>query len=264
VTRGGQPEAGVGVTWATLGPGAAVAPASGATDAQGIAEAVWTLTQTAGPTTATAAVAGATGSPVGFSATATAGPATQLSVAGGNNQGGPPGAPLGLPLQVRAADQFGNAVAGVSIAWQVNAGGGSVSPLASTTGVGGLATTTFTLGPAEGAQTAHGAAAGLGGSPVIFTATASAPAAGTGVVVRNNEFDPTVRTVPAGTNVVWTWTSTGGTAHSVQSTGAPSFPSSAVLTGSGTTHAHRFDVPGTYTYDCAVHGAAMSGTIVVQ
>jgi plastocyanin len=52
--------------------------------------------------------------------------------------------------------------------------------------------------------------------------------------------------------------------HSVRSTGAPSFPSSAILSGSGQTYSHQFGTPGTYTYDCAVHGAAMQGSIVVQ
>jgi plastocyanin len=264
VTRGGQPEAGLTVTWAAAGTGAGVAPATGTTDAQGVASAVWTLPRSAGPAAATAAVAGATGSPVSFSATATPGPAAALTPNGGNNQTGEPGAPLAGLLRVKAADQFGNAVAGVSVAWHVLVGGGSVAPPASTTNAAGEATTAFTLGPAEGAQSAQGSVVGLTGSPVIFAATAEAPPPGTGVEVSNNEFTPAVRTVPAGTNVVWTWTGTGAVSHSVRSTGSPSFPSSAVLTGSGMTYSHQFDVPGTYTYDCEVHGAAMTGTIVVQ
>ena len=263
VTRAGQPEAGITVTWATSGPGATVVPATSTTDGQGIASTVWTLTQAAGATTATAAVAGATGSPVGFTATASAGPAAQLSVAGGNNQTAEPGAALGAQLQVKAADQFGNAVAGVQVAWAVTAGGGSIAPTASTTNAAGLAASGFTLGPAGGAHAAQASVTGLAGSPVIFAATAVV-VPGTGVEVSNNKFTPSVRTVPAGTSVVWTWTNTGATAHSVRSTGTPSFPSSAILAGSGQAYAHQFDVAGTYTYECEVHGAAMSGTIVVQ
>lgn len=264
VTRSGQPEAGISVTWATTGTGASMAPATGTTDAQGIASAVWTLTQTAGATAATAAVAGATGSPVGFTATATAGAASQVALAGGNGQTGAPGAALAAPLQVRATDQFGNAAAGIQVTWTVNGGGGSVAPPTSTTDATGTAATTLTLGPADGANGAQAAAAGLAGSPVTFTATGTTPPVGTGVAVTNNLFTPTIRTVPAGTTIVWTWTNTGVTSHSVLSTGTPSFPSSVILMGAGQTYSHQFNVAGTYTYECEVHGAAMSGTIVVQ
>ncbi len=53
-------------------------------------------------------------------------------------------------------------------------------------------------------------------------------------------------------------------AHSVQSTGTPSFSSSAIQAGSGHTHQVTFDTPGTYQYDCAVHGQLMTGRIVVM
>jgi plastocyanin len=36
------------------------------------------------------------------------------------------------------------------------------------------------------------------------------------------------------------------------------------LTGNGQTYSFTFTTPGTYHYDCAVHGVAMTGTIVVQ
>ena len=68
----------------------------------------------------------------------------------------------------------------------------------------------------------------------------------------------------AGGTVTWTWTNTGNVPHSVESEGAPNFTSSDILTGGGSTHQATFSTPGTYQYDCAVHGAAMSGTIVVQ
>ena len=51
--------------------------------------------------------------------------------------------------------------------------------------------------------------------------------------------------------------------HSVQSLGSPSFTSSGVQTGSGSTYHVTFTAPGTYQYDCAVHGSMMTGRIVV-
>jgi plastocyanin len=80
----------------------------------------------------------------------------------------------------------------------------------------------------------------------------------------NGTQNPAVDTVAAGTTVTWTWTGTGGQPHSVQSQGAPSFTSSEILTGSGMTYPFTLTTPGTYHYDCAVHGNLMTGTIVVQ
>ena len=73
--------------------------------------------------------------------------------------------------------------------------------------------------------------------------------------------NPAVNTIAVGGTVTWTWT--GSLPHSVQSVGTPSFASSGILTGSGT-YAVTFPVAGTYRYNCAVHGSAMTGTIVVR
>ena len=42
------------------------------------------------------------------------------------------------------------------------------------------------------------------------------------------------------------------------------FRNSVVMSGANDTYPVTFRTPGTYSYDCAVHGAAMSGRIVVQ
>jgi len=80
----------------------------------------------------------------------------------------------------------------------------------------------------------------------------------------NGTQNPAIDTVAVGSTVTWTWTATGSVAHSVQSERTPSFPSSAIETGDGNSYSFTFTTPGRYAYDCAVHGAAMSGTIVVQ
>jgi plastocyanin len=51
--------------------------------------------------------------------------------------------------------------------------------------------------------------------------------------------------------------------HSVQSLGTPSFASSPIQNASRT-YTRTFTAPGTYRYECAVHGPSMSGTLVVQ
>jgi hypothetical protein len=75
----------------------------------------------------------------------------------------------------------------------------------------------------------------------------------------NGTANDAVDTVAVGGAVTWTWTGTDG--HSVQSVGTTSFASSPVK-NSGT-YAVTFATAGTYRYQCAVHGAAMTGRVVV-
>jgi plastocyanin len=84
----------------------------------------------------------------------------------------------------------------------------------------------------------------------------------------NGTQNPAVDTVAVGTTVTWTWVNTGAVSHSVESDpanpGDPSFTSSAIQMGNGKTYSFKFTTPGSYDYDCAVHGSAMTGTIVVE
>jgi plastocyanin len=95
---------------------------------------------------------------------------------------------------------------------------------------------------------------------------------GTGVRVGNDFFrsghnastNPAVDTVAVGDSLTWMWVNTGGVEHSIQSLGATAFPSSAIQSGNGKTYQVVFQTPGTFRYNCAVHGNEMTGTIVVQ
>lgn len=90
------------------------------------------------------------------------------------------------------------------------------------------------------------------------------------VSVTNNSFTPGDLTVPAGTTVTWSWnTCSGGdgygngqtcVSHSVVLDDG-SASSSVQSSGS---YAHQFATAGTYSYHCSVHGAGMSGKVVVQ
>jgi plastocyanin len=80
----------------------------------------------------------------------------------------------------------------------------------------------------------------------------------------HNGTKPAQDTVAVGQMVIWTWTNTGSTSHSVLSTSSPSFTSSDILTGNGQTYTFTFTQPGTYHYSCAVHGSLMTGVVVVQ
>jgi len=79
----------------------------------------------------------------------------------------------------------------------------------------------------------------------------------------NGSQNPAVDTIAAGTTFTWTWATAGQ--HSIQSTGTPGiFRNSVIMTAGGSTYSVTFNTPGTYAYDCIVHGAAMSGVVVVQ
>jgi plastocyanin len=102
-----------------------------------------------------------------------------------------------------------------------------------------------------------GGGGGGGGNP------AGAVTVGSGIQFtsrHNASMNPAVDTIAVGATVTWTWS--GTLPHSVKSVGTPSFASSGTLTGSGT-YAVTFATAGTYQYECAVHGQAMTGTIVV-
>jgi plastocyanin len=89
VTRDASPQAGVTVTWSTSD--GSLDPTSGPTDASGLAASTWILGPENGSQSAQAAVQGATGSPLTFTATATGGtpppppPPDEINVNVGNN-----------------------------------------------------------------------------------------------------------------------------------------------------------------------------------
>ena len=80
----------------------------------------------------------------------------------------------------------------------------------------------------------------------------------------NGSRNPAVDTVAVGTTVTWTWNAAGS--HSIQSTSqAPNiFRNSVVMSDACSSYTVTFNTPGTYDYDCAVHGSLMTGRIVVR
>jgi plastocyanin len=268
VTLSGVAQQGTAVTWAATGTGALVSPASSLTDANGIATTTWTLGQTAGTQHATASLAGATGSPVTFTASATAGAATQLALSSGDGQSSTPSTPLAGALKVKVGDQFGNGVPGVNIAWLVTGGTASVQPASSASDVSGIAQAAVTLGATLGPVSITATSAGLTGSPVTFHATIVSFPSSAAVQIGDNFFkssqnmtsNPAMDTIGVNGTVTWTWA--GLANHSVQSTGSPSFTSST--TKSTGTYSFTFTSAGTYAYDCIVHGTAMNGIVVVR
>lgn len=198
---GGAPVAGVAVTWAVTAGGGSVFPATSVTSASGVASTQWTLGATPGSNNQglTATVAGLTGSPVAFVASATA-PPTQMTLSSGDGQTAAAAQALAQPLVVLVQDAGSNPVAGVVVSWQVTAGGGTLGAATSTTDAAGLASMTYTVGTAAGAgnQTVQASVTGLAGSPVSFTASVTAAAATQMLVAAGDNQSATVGTALAG------------------------------------------------------------------
>ena len=112
-----------------------------------------------------------------------------------------------------------------------------------------------------GGSGSGGGGGGGGGGPVGSVTVGAAIQFVSG---HNGSHNPAVDTIAVGGTVTWTWGANSGAygGHSVQSVGSQSFASSAVQ--SSGTYSLTFTSPGTYQYDCAVHGSAMTGTVVVR
>jgi plastocyanin len=194
----------------------------------------------------------------------------KASASSGDAQTGPVSQPLGLPLRV-VVTSGGAASAGATVAWSTTAPGAVVNPASAVTGADGIASTAWTLGTVSGSQTATATLSGATGSPVTFTATAT-PTVPEGETVQvltagGNRFSPANLTIAVHSTVTWNWP-IGSIGHNVVPDNGSIPATSGGLVNGPNTYSFTFDVPGTYRYYCANHGApggvGMSGTITVQ
>jgi hypothetical protein len=125
----------------------------------------------------TARIIATSGSATGDKLVTVAQSAGQVAVASGNSQTGGVGQALTLPLVVLVSDPRGHPAAGITVNFAVASGGGSVGSATGTTGAGGQAQTTWTLGVTAGTQTVSATVSGATGSPLTFSATAGASGA---------------------------------------------------------------------------------------
>ena len=254
VTLDGTVTAGVTVNFT----GGILGTASMVTGSNGIATSSWTLEQTAGVQQVTVTVAGAVGSPLTFHATGIAGPATNLVLAGGNNQASDTNHIFSAPFAARVVDAFNNGVAGRMVQWS-KTGPLTLAADSIITDANGASNMFATAGGTPGPVTVTATVTGLTGSPIQFNGVVvSAPIL---VNVQSNFFSPDSIVITAGSAVKWTWVNSG---HSVASTGANSFMSSDILLAGATYGPILFSTPGLYTYECAVHPTTMHGKIVVN
>src|SRR5690348_9807569 len=242
----GAPVAGVIVSFNVTAGGGSLSQAADTSDGSGHVTTILTLPSVAGGKTVQASVTGLLGSPVSFTATATAGNPTQMAKSAGDSQAGVISSALPNPHAVVVKDAHGNAVGSFKVRWVAGTGGGSVSDTAPVTNASGIASTIRTLGSTLGTQT-DTASATLTGSPVIFVSTGdSVPALAAVTVGPGISYAPTSVTVSNGGKVTWTWAS-GSIAHSVNWLTAPgTLPTSSGIQSTGT-YQVTFTMPGTYT-----------------
>jgi len=161
---GGTPLAGTAVEWLIGNGGGTLSDSISTTDANGRAQTTYTPGTVPGIARITATAGNL--SPLQFTITLVAGPATSLQPFGFAN----PAAVAGsiLTLSVKLGDAFGNAIPGKTVTWA--AAGGSISTTTGTTDAGGVASVTYTLGQDKGTYTLTATVDGV--PPTTFTVKA--------------------------------------------------------------------------------------------
>lgn len=162
---GGRP-----VTWVVGGGEGSVDPVNSTTTPQGLAVTRWTMPAATGVYSIDAVFSGV--DPVGFTGTATSDVPTTIELVSGDHQSASVGGQLPAPLKVKVTDGNGNPVENVAVTWTAN-GGGSVGATSTGTDAQGIAEVTRTLGVTPGTYTTTAEVAGLSGSPITFTSTAT-------------------------------------------------------------------------------------------
>ena len=203
-------------------------------------------------------------------------PTGQLALAmapskSGEDQTQTAGQLLGSPLRVLVTRDEVPA-AGATVRWTTQ-DGGSLGDPTTVADDNGIASNDWTLGDGVGAQTAEASIEGAEGSPITFTAHAILGGGGGGgggetaiVAVRGppiNKFSPGTITITVGETVTWRW-ATGAVGHNVTPDNGTIPAGEGNLFSAPHDYSYTFTQVGTYTYHCAAHGAAMSGTVVVE
>ena len=184
----GNAVAGVEVNFEVVSGGGSAFGRRTVTDAAGIATVGgWTLGETAGSNSLRATVTGTgiAGNPVLFTATATAGAPSSVTIGNGNNQTATAGSLLPIAPSVTVRDARGNPSAGVTVTFTAGANSGVVvGGIATTNAAGVAAAASWTLGGTAGTQTLVASVTGL--PSVTFSASATSGTASRVVAVSDS------------------------------------------------------------------------------
>jgi adhesin/invasin len=260
--QGGEPLPNQSVTF-TFSRGTP-ASATAVTNDQGQATpATWTAPTLAGPATITATVPGFQVPEVDFAVTVNAGSPSAMAVAptSTNPQNGVAGAAVTSVPAVRVTDAFGNGVQGVTVAFTIQSGGGTLNGSSATTanavtGTNGIASlTSWILGTTAGANTVRAAAAVLPAATAItFTATGAAGAVNKIVIAppgtSQNQTAQGGTNVPNGPSVLVTDVNNNPVANVVARF--------TIATGGGKVLANSGDATGANTLDATTNASGIA------
>lgn len=162
----GLPLAKVPVSFSVAAGGGAVDPGTVVSDANGEVKAKWSL----GPLQVQQSIAALAPGLDPVLVMATGVMPSDLIIAQGNNQTAKASAALPVQIVIRVTGGTNIPIPGITVAFAITGGTGSISPQSVVTNSVGEATARWTLGKDVGAQQASVTAASLG--PVILSATA--------------------------------------------------------------------------------------------
>jgi hypothetical protein len=162
----GLPLAKVPISFSVTSGGGAVDPPTAVSDANGEVKAKWSL----GPLQIQQSIAALAPGLEPISVLATGIMPADLVIAQGNNQTAKPSAALPVQLVIRVTGGTNIPIPGVTVAFSITGGTGSITPASVVTNAVGEATVRWTLGAQAGSQQAQVSALNLG--PVIISATA--------------------------------------------------------------------------------------------
>jgi adhesin/invasin len=175
---GGDPVPGATVALEATGAGNTLTQPSGPTGADGIATGVLSSTEP-GTKQVSAIVNGSVELRETAEVIVTADRAARIALVEGDDQNAPAGASVPVRPAVRVTDEQGQPVSGVAVSFVATGGGGSVEGGDQATGADGVARVdAWTLGGSPGTNVLEARANALQGSPVVFTAEATAVAGG--------------------------------------------------------------------------------------
>lgn len=174
----GAPVSGATVRLSASGSGNTRTQPSGQTGADGIA--TGSLTSAVPGTKVISATANGVEITQTATVVVTLAPATTLTIMDGNGQTADAGSAVATPPSVRVTNDLGQGIAGFGVTFVVTGGNGNVTGASQTTNSNGVATVgSWVLGD-PGTNTLEARAAGLNGSPAVFTATANGGGGGGG------------------------------------------------------------------------------------
>jgi hypothetical protein len=180
VSRSGRPIEGVPVRFVLDEVAGVADPQMGASDAQGIVRATWTLGAVPGRHSLTVSAEGIANHTIVTAEAEPVGANTRLAQVTATAEG-PAGRPIAEPVVVRVTDSSGVALADVPLAWSAE-DGGSIVAIESRTDSLGEARARWTLGSKSGTQRAY-VQVGSARAVPRFTVTASALAGRAATVV---------------------------------------------------------------------------------